>query len=116
MGRKLASGGFGTVYRATLDDEGQQRPVIVKKATEFGEAEVGALKVCAGGQSGGWCNTGGGWHASARHSGTRKPMASTAQLPSPPTKATRAEASTLCCTMLPLFTLPCCPAPESRPG
>lgn len=44
MGRKLASGGFGTVYRADLVDpelpEGR-REVIVKKATEFGEAEVG---------------------------------------------------------------------------
>ncbi|KAK9909952.1 hypothetical protein WJX75_009980 [Coccomyxa subellipsoidea] len=43
LGKKLATGGFGTVYRADLvDDEepGPQRPVVVKKAKEFGEAEV----------------------------------------------------------------------------
>ena len=63
MGRKLASGGFGTVYRARLLEGGpagggkaaggagkagkavgaasrKGRDVIVKKATEFGEAEV----------------------------------------------------------------------------
>ncbi|PSC67135.1 Serine threonine-kinase chloroplastic [Micractinium conductrix] len=42
MGRKLASGGFGTVYKAELvvDEEGTRREVIVKKATEFGEAEA----------------------------------------------------------------------------
>lgn len=40
MGRKLATGGFGTVYKATLREDDQPRPVIIKKATEFGEAEV----------------------------------------------------------------------------
>lgn len=43
MGKKLASGGFGTVYRAKLMDGAQGdggREVIVKKATEFGEAEA----------------------------------------------------------------------------
>ncbi|PRW20521.1 Serine threonine- kinase chloroplastic [Chlorella sorokiniana] len=43
MGRKLASGGFGTVYRAVLSDpDGVEAPrdVLVKKATEFGEAEA----------------------------------------------------------------------------
>ena len=45
MGRKLASGGFGTVYLASLPEEEEvagagPREVIVKKATEFGEAEV----------------------------------------------------------------------------
>ncbi len=44
MGRKLATGGFGTVYRANLaEDGGSKRSVIVKKATEFGEAEVGGM-------------------------------------------------------------------------
>lgn len=38
VGRKLATGGFGTVYRGELLDSGEQ--VIVKKAKEFGEAEV----------------------------------------------------------------------------
>lgn len=41
MGKKLATGGFGTVYKATLEEDGMAKPVIVKKATEFGEAEVG---------------------------------------------------------------------------
>lgn len=41
MGKKLATGGFGTVYKATLEEDGRAKPVIVKKATEFGEAEVG---------------------------------------------------------------------------
>ncbi|KAL4422647.1 hypothetical protein ABPG75_008844 [Micractinium tetrahymenae] len=42
MGKKLASGGFGTVYRATLRDPdgGAPRDVIIKKAKEFGEAEA----------------------------------------------------------------------------
>ena len=42
IGRKIATGGFGTVYRAELIDPDTQRtvPVVVKKATEFGEAEV----------------------------------------------------------------------------
>eukprot|EP00884_Botryococcus_braunii_P013258 jgi/Botrbrau1/21933/Bobra.0249s0056.1 len=45
MGKKLASGGFGTVYRADLVDtdangKSTSKDVIVKKATEFGEAEV----------------------------------------------------------------------------
>jgi len=41
IGKKLATGGFGTVYKATLqDDNGEERDVIVKKANEFGEAEV----------------------------------------------------------------------------
>ncbi len=38
VGRKLATGGFGTVYRGELLDTGEQ--VIVKNAKEFGEAEV----------------------------------------------------------------------------
>lgn len=43
MGKKLASGGFGTVYRGSLRDpeDGSVRDVIIKKAKEFGEAEVG---------------------------------------------------------------------------
>lgn len=41
IGKKLASGGFGTVYRADLiAADGSRSPVVVKKATEFGEAEV----------------------------------------------------------------------------
>eukprot|EP00798_Chlamydomonas_sp_ICE-L_P022287 gene22287-29365_t len=39
LGRKLASGGFGSVFRATLKDKNNTE-VIVKKAKEFGEAEV----------------------------------------------------------------------------
>uniref|UniRef100_A0A061RFC8 Serine threonine-protein kinase chloroplastic-like n=1 Tax=Tetraselmis sp. GSL018 TaxID=582737 RepID=A0A061RFC8_9CHLO len=40
--KKLAEGGFGSVYRAQLRsaDGGAAKDVIVKKATEFGEAEV----------------------------------------------------------------------------
>ncbi|KAL3161226.1 hypothetical protein ABBQ38_009592 [Trebouxia sp. C0009 RCD-2024] len=40
--KKIATGGFGTVYRAELDDGKTPggRPVIIKKAKEFGEAEV----------------------------------------------------------------------------
>lgn len=38
LGRKLATGGFGTVFRGELLDSGEQ--VIVKQAKEFGEAEV----------------------------------------------------------------------------
>jgi serine/threonine protein kinase len=42
IGKKVATGGFGTVYRAELKDpqSGAIEQVIVKKATEFGEAEV----------------------------------------------------------------------------
>jgi serine/threonine protein kinase len=42
VGRRLAVGGFGTVYRGELADpeSGAARPVIAKRATEFGEAEV----------------------------------------------------------------------------
>lgn len=42
MGKKLASGGFGTVYRGSLrdPDDASSRDVIIKKAKEFGEAEV----------------------------------------------------------------------------
>lgn len=42
LGKKVATGGFGTVYQAELIDpkNGSSRPVILKKATEFGEAEV----------------------------------------------------------------------------
>ena len=42
LGRKLATGGFGEVYRATLSDPrtGEERDVILKKANQFGEAEV----------------------------------------------------------------------------
>ena len=55
MGRKLASGGFGTVYKAELvvDEEGTRREVIVKKATEFGEAEVRATGTQLGAAGGG---------------------------------------------------------------
>lgn len=40
--KKIATGGFGTVYRAECDDGKTPggRPVIIKKAKEFGEAEV----------------------------------------------------------------------------
>jgi hypothetical protein len=51
LGKKLASGGFGTVYSGELLAEGATttpQPVIVKKATEFGEAEVGGCAcVCS---------------------------------------------------------------------
>lgn len=41
LGKKLGTGGFGTVYKAELKDEnGRKTEVIVKKAKEFGEAEV----------------------------------------------------------------------------
>lgn len=42
MGRKIATGGFGEVYRATLVDPttGSEKDVILKKAKDFGEAEV----------------------------------------------------------------------------
>lgn len=42
IGRKIATGGFGTVYRAIATDPDTQEelPVVLKKATEFGEAEV----------------------------------------------------------------------------
>lgn len=43
LGKKLAQGGFGTVYRADLDDaqgSKESEQVIVKMAKEFGEAEV----------------------------------------------------------------------------
>ncbi|KAK9809673.1 hypothetical protein WJX73_003046 [Symbiochloris irregularis] len=41
MGKKLAEGGFGKVYRADLvDGDKEPEPVIVKQAQEFGEAEV----------------------------------------------------------------------------
>jgi len=41
LGRKLATGGFGTVYRGDLTTaDGSVVPVIVKKAKEFGQAEA----------------------------------------------------------------------------
>lgn len=41
LGRKLAAGGFGVVYKAELkEDNGKKTDVVVKKASEFGEAEV----------------------------------------------------------------------------
>lgn len=41
VGKRIAAGGFGTVYRGELiGNASTQRPVILKKATEFGEAEV----------------------------------------------------------------------------
>lgn len=50
MGRKIATGGFGTVYLAEMGEGQQRRQVIVKKATEFGEAEVGWLPTCLAGR------------------------------------------------------------------
>lgn len=41
LGKLLGSGGFGSVYKATLTEEdGSTKNVIVKKAKEYGEAEV----------------------------------------------------------------------------
>eukprot|EP00803_Ostreobium_quekettii_P001794 evm.model.scf_816.3 EVM.evm.TU.scf_816.3 scf_816:24362-31618(-) len=41
LGRKLAAGGFGIVYKGELKEgNGRTRDVVVKKAKEFGEAEV----------------------------------------------------------------------------
>ncbi|KAF6258518.1 kinase-like domain-containing protein [Scenedesmus sp. NREL 46B-D3] len=41
LGKRLGAGGFGSVYKATLTNEdGTTTPAIVKKAKEFGEAEV----------------------------------------------------------------------------
>ena len=42
IGKKMATGGFGTVYKAelTCPDTGEVETVVVKKAKEFGEAEV----------------------------------------------------------------------------
>ena len=43
VGRKIAAGGFGSVYRATLaprDGSAPPRAVILKKAVEFGPAEA----------------------------------------------------------------------------
>ena len=40
LGRRLGKGGFGEVFEATLVSSSKPRKVIVKKAFEFGEAEV----------------------------------------------------------------------------
>ena len=42
LGKKLATGGFGTVYRADLvdDESGDVRAVIVKKVRQAGRAHV----------------------------------------------------------------------------
>jgi len=41
LGRKLAAGGFGVVYKGELKEaNGERTDVVVKKAQEFGEAEV----------------------------------------------------------------------------
>lgn len=41
LGKKIATGGFGAVFLADLQQEdGSLLPVVVKKATDFGPAEV----------------------------------------------------------------------------
>lgn len=41
LGKKLATGGFGTVYKGELkESDGTRTPIIIKKAKEFGQAEV----------------------------------------------------------------------------
>ncbi|GMH32543.1 hypothetical protein BSKO_00377 [Bryopsis sp. KO-2023] len=41
IGRKLAAGGFGVVYRAELvEEDGSKTDIVLKKCKEFGEAEV----------------------------------------------------------------------------
>ena len=42
VGRKIATGGFGEVYEAKLEDpiSGEESDVILKRAMDFGEAEV----------------------------------------------------------------------------
>ena len=40
LGKQLATGGFGTVYLASLmDEDGSATPVVVKKAKDFGEGK-----------------------------------------------------------------------------
>ncbi|KXZ54035.1 hypothetical protein GPECTOR_5g144 [Gonium pectorale] len=41
LGKRLGTGGFGTVFKGELKEEGGAKtPIIIKKAKEFGEAEV----------------------------------------------------------------------------
>ncbi|GIM05771.1 hypothetical protein Vretimale_10236 [Volvox reticuliferus] len=41
LGKRLGTGGFGTVFKGELKEEkGGRTPIIIKKAKEFGEAEV----------------------------------------------------------------------------
>lgn len=41
LGKKLASGGFGAVFLGELrQPDGTMLPVVIKKASEFGAAEV----------------------------------------------------------------------------
>ncbi|KAG2452996.1 hypothetical protein HYH02_002333 [Chlamydomonas schloesseri] len=41
LGKRLGTGGFGTVFKGELKEEGGVKtPIIIKKAKEFGEAEV----------------------------------------------------------------------------
>ena len=54
VGRRIATGGFGSVFRATLTLPGEgaapPRAVILKKATEFGPAEAWMNERCARGR------------------------------------------------------------------
>jgi len=40
LGKKLAQGGFGTVFKAELIEDDEITPIVVKKAVEFGVPEV----------------------------------------------------------------------------
>lgn len=52
VGRRIATGGFGSVFRATLAVPGEEpRPVILKKASEFGPAEAWMNERCARGRA-----------------------------------------------------------------
>jgi serine/threonine protein kinase len=52
VGRRIATGGFGSVFRATLARPGEApRAVILKKATEFGPAEAWMNERCFRGRT-----------------------------------------------------------------
>ena len=75
VGRKIAAGGFGAVYRATLDAGEGPRAVILKKAVEFGPAEAWMNERAARGAPGAVAPFVAAFDGAAVGGGKRRPVA-----------------------------------------